>query len=147
MGLSRVIVGTAPCVTPSGLSKWPIGIRNDWYWGSMRDGMVATDGWLETSTTPAIDLARKVANLTRHVAAIVYTDIAKDGMLAGPNFEQLQVMQRSTDIPVVCSGGVTTLEDIRQLKEIGTHAAILGRALYEDRLDLSAVLALCPQDS
>lgn len=148
MGLSRVIVGTRALRDPEWFvqmaDRYPqrlvLGI-------DARDGMVAIDGWLETSTTPAIDLARKVANLTRHVAAIVYTDIAKDGMLAGPNFEQLQVMQRSTDIPVVCSGGVTTLEDIRQLKEIGTHAAILGRALYEDRLDLSAVLALCPQDS
>ena len=78
--------------------------------------------------------------MTDLVPAIVYTDIARDGMLSGPNFEQLQQMQRSTQIPVIASGGVTTLEDIDRLVEMKTHACIVGRALYEGRLDLSETL-------
>ena len=110
-----------------------------------RDGMVATDGWLETSSTSAATLAKQVEGLTSNVAAIVYTDIARDGMLAGPNFEQLADMQQATAIPVVCSGGVTTMDDIERLLEMQTHAAIVGRAIYDGHLDLASVLSVCPQ--
>ena len=103
--------------------------------------MVATDGWLETSKIPAIALAQRIASLTDQVPAIVYTDIARDGMLSGPNFEQLEQMQRATRIPVIASGGVTTLEDIDRLVAMKTHACIVGRALYEGRLDLAEVLS------
>jgi len=146
LGLSRVIVGTRALREPQWFAQMANRYPQRLVLGiDARDGLVATDGWLETSTTSAISLAKRIADMTEHVAAIVYTDIAKDGMLAGPNFEQLELMQHATQIPVVCSGGVTTITDIERLLELNTHAAILGRALYENRLDLKAVLELCPQ--
>lgn len=146
LGLQRVIVGTRALREPDWFAemanKYPqrlvLGI-------DARDGMVATHGWLETSSTSAIDLAQLIASKSNHVAAIVYTDIAKDGMLSGPNFEQLQQMQDATSIPVVCSGGVTSMADIERLLEMNCFAAIVGRAIYEGRLDLEAVLKRCPQ--
>lgn len=146
LGLARVIVGTRALKDPEWFAamadKYPqqlvLGI-------DARDGMVATDGWLETSTTSAATLAKHVEELTSNVAAIVYTDIARDGMLAGPNFEQLADMQQATAIPVVCSGGVTTMDDIERLLKMQTHAAIVGRAIYDGHLDLASVLSACPQ--
>lgn len=146
LGLSRVIIGTRALRDPEWFvtmaDRYPdrlvLGI-------DARDGMVATDGWLETSQTPAIELAKTVADRTQNVAAIVYTDIARDGMLSGPNFGQLAEMRNATRIPVVASGGVTTLQDVEQLAEDGTHAAIIGRAIYDGNLALTDVLELCPQ--
>ncbi len=146
LGLGRVIVGTRALRDPEWFAQMSHTYPQRLVLGiDARDGMVATDGWLETSTTPAVSLAKQIAELTDQVAAIVYTDIAKDGMLEGPNFEQLESMQHATEIPVVCSGGVTTLNDIERLLEMNTHAAIVGRAIYENRLDLAEVLSLCPQ--
>jgi phosphoribosylformimino-5-aminoimidazole carboxamide ribotide isomerase len=146
LGLARVIVGTRALREPEWFASMADQFPNQLVLGiDARDGMVATDGWLTTSTTSAVELAKKIEGLTRHVAAIVYTDIARDGMLAGPNFQQLADMQSATHIPVVCSGGVTSMADIEQLVEMKTHAAIVGRALYEGQLDLAEVLQLCPQ--
>lgn len=103
-----------------------------------KDGFVATEGWLEVSTTRAVDLALRVSNAP--LAAVVYTDIAKDGMMSGPNFEQLDEMQHSVPLPVVASGGVCTLEHVKRLADAGTPGCIIGRALYEGALDLSEVL-------
>ncbi|MCA9131222.1 MAG: 1-(5-phosphoribosyl)-5-[(5-phosphoribosylamino)methylideneamino]imidazole-4-carboxamide isomerase [Planctomycetales bacterium] len=147
LGLSRVIIGTRALREPEWFvrmadlypQKLVLGI-------DARDGMVATDGWLETSTTRAVEFAQLIAEKTGNVAAIVYTDIARDGMLAGPNYGQLLEMQAATTIPVVASGGVTTMDDIRQLQSQKAHAAIIGRALYDGHLDLSQVLEQCPQD-
>ena len=105
-----------------------------------RDGMVATEGWLKTSSTSAIELAQKIAAATDNVAALVYTDIARDGMMSGPNFAQLAEMQAATSIPVVASGGVTTMEDLEALAEMGTHAAIIGRAIYDGSLNLQEAI-------
>jgi phosphoribosylformimino-5-aminoimidazole carboxamide ribotide isomerase len=146
LGLQRIIVGTRALREPAWFAqmadKYPqrlvLGI-------DARDGMVATHGWLETSSTSAIELAQQIASKSSQVAAIVYTDIAKDGMLTGPNFEQLKQMQAATSIPVVCSGGVTSMADIEQLLQMKCHAAIVGRAIYEGKLDLTAVLKRCPQ--
>lgn len=146
LGLQRVIVGTRALKDPPWFAQMA-----DKYPGQLvlgidaRDGMAATDGWLETSSTPAVDFASQIRSLTCNTAAIVYTDIAKDGMLAGPNFEQLAEMQAATDIPVVASGGVTTLADVKQLAAMNTHAAIIGRAIYDGNLSLNDVLAACPQ--
>ena len=146
LGLRRVIVGTRALREPA----WFIDMATK-YPGQLvlgidaRDGMVATDGWLETSNTPAVDFARQVADKTQDVAAIVYTDIARDGMLSGPNFEQLAEMQSATNIPVVASGGVTTQQDVERLAGMNTHAAIIGRAIYDGNLDLREVLESVPQ--
>ncbi len=103
-----------------------------------RDGRVATEGWLDTSDCLAIDLARRFAD--EPLAAIVYTDIAKDGMLAGPNFDSLAQMIAAVEFPVIASGGVTSLADVRQLGTLGAAGCIIGRALYEGRLQLSEAL-------
>jgi phosphoribosylformimino-5-aminoimidazole carboxamide ribotide isomerase len=146
LGLNRVIVGTRALRDPNWFAEMATKYPQQLVLGiDARNGMVATDGWLETSTTSAVELAQRIGGMTQQVAAIVYTDIAKDGMLQGPNFEQLAEMQAATSIPVVASGGVTTLSDIEQLKQMHAHAAILGRALYEGQLDLAEVLARCPQ--
>jgi len=105
-----------------------------------KDGFVATDGWLAVSQVKAVDLARRVS--AAPLAAGVYTDIATDGMMAGPNFAALAEMQAAVPLPVIASGGVCTLDDVRRLVEADTYGCIIGRALYEGTLDLSTVLAL-----
>ncbi len=105
-----------------------------------RDGRVATDGWLETSDTSAIDLARQFAG--EPLAAIVYTDIATDGMMAGPNVAAMAEMQGAIDLPVVASGGVTTLDDVGKLAKAGLAACIIGRAIYEGTIDLQQAVEL-----
>ena len=104
-----------------------------------REGMVATDGWLETSTTAAIELADQFTDVP--LAAIVYTDIATDGMLAGPNVSAMAQMQAHVSVPVVASGGVTTVDDVRQLASAGMAGAIIGRALYAGTINLPDALA------
>lgn len=104
-----------------------------------RDGFVATDGWLATSTTTATDLVRLVDDAP--LFAVVYTDIARDGMLAGPNFDALDRMRAATRLPVIASGGVSDLEQVRRLSDAGTFGCIVGRALYEGRLALPETLA------
>jgi phosphoribosylformimino-5-aminoimidazole carboxamide ribotide isomerase len=104
-----------------------------------RDGRVATDGWLQVSDVAATELARSLAQ--EPIAAIVYTDIAKDGMLSGPNFDALAEMQNAVDVPVIASGGVTTVEDVRRLARIGVAGCIIGRTLYEGKLTLAEALA------
>lgn len=148
LGLARVILGTRALREPRWFADMTHNFPKQLVLGiDARDGMVATDGWLETSQTSAIELARQIASMTELVPAIVYTDIARDGMLSGPNFEQLQQMQRATSIPVIASGGVTTLEDIDRLVDMKTHACIVGRALYEGRLDVSETLKRARRES
>lgn len=104
-----------------------------------RDGRVATDGWLSTSRTSAVELARQFAG--EAIAAVVYTDIATDGMLTGPNVEAMRQMKQAVDWPVVASGGVSSADDVAQLARAGMDGCIIGRALYEGTLDLPAALA------
>ena len=104
-----------------------------------KNGFVATEGWLEVSKVKAIDLAKQVSDSP--LAAVVYTDIAKDGMMSGPNFEALAEMQAAMPLPVIASGGVCTLDHVEQLVEAKTFGCIIGRALYEGSLDLSVAIA------
>ena len=141
LGLHRLVVGSAALKKPDWFAqmcdaqpgKLAAGI-------DARNGMVATDGWLETSTTPAIDLAQLLRNKTENIAAIIYTDIARDGMMRGPNFDGLQQMAEATDIPLVASGGVTTLDDVRRLVQMEMPAAIVGRSIYDGVMKLEEVL-------
>ena len=140
LGLSRLVIGTAALKQPdwfrSQARKFPghlvLGI-------DARNGLVATDGWLETSSTPAVELARQFED--EPLAAIVYTDIAKDGMLAGPNVEEMRQMQRQIKLPVVASGGVSQAADVALLASIPMAGCIIGRSLYEGSLTLEAALA------
>ena len=104
-----------------------------------RDGLVATDGWLSTSALRAIDLLRDVDQSP--LFAVVYTDIATDGMMGGPNFDALAELQAATRLPVIASGGVAHLEHVRRLAAGGAFGCIVGRALYEGQLALPDTLA------
>lgn len=105
-----------------------------------RDGRVATDGWLETSDVSAVDLARRYLN--EPLAAIIYTDIATDGMLAGPNLPAMAEMLAAVGgVPLVASGGVTSAVDVAGLAELGVAGCIIGRALYEGVLTLRDALS------
>jgi phosphoribosylformimino-5-aminoimidazole carboxamide ribotide isomerase len=139
LGLSRLVIGTKALREP------------DWFRGvtrrfpgklvlgiDARDGRVATDGWLETSSMPAVDLGRQFDG--EPLAAIIYTDIAKDGMLEGPNVAAMREMQQSTRLPVIASGGVTTADDVARLAAAGLAGCIIGRALYEGKLTLAEAL-------
>jgi phosphoribosylformimino-5-aminoimidazole carboxamide ribotide isomerase len=105
-----------------------------------RNGKLASHGWTQQTKILAVDIAAKVSRWP--LAAIVYTDIAKDGMLAGPNFEQTELVAKSTDIPVIASGGVSSLEDVRKLTALPLGGIIIGRALYEGKMNLADAIAL-----
>jgi phosphoribosylformimino-5-aminoimidazole carboxamide ribotide isomerase len=138
-GLSRLVIGTSALTDPewfrAACRQYPyrlvLGI-------DARDGMAATDGWLNTSKVTAIDLARQYAN--EPLAAIIYTDIATDGMMRGPNIEAMSQMQAAVEVPVIASGGVTTADDIARLAATGVAGCIIGRALYEGTLTLGDAL-------
>ena len=144
LGVSRLIIGTKALKEPEWFSsmveKFPhklaLGI-------DARDGMVATDGWLETSETTAISLAQQFNS--QPVAAIIYTDISRDGMMQGANIAGMSEMKQATNIPVIASGGVTTLEDVKQLREAGLDGAIIGRSLYDGVIDLKDAIALAAE--
>jgi len=144
LGVSRLIVGTKALKEPEWFSsmveKFPhklaLGI-------DARNGMVATDGWLETSETTAISLAQQFDN--QPVAAIIYTDISRDGMMQGANIAGMSEMKQATNIPVIASGGVTTLDDVKQLCEAGLDGAIIGRSLYDGVIDLKEAIALASE--
>jgi phosphoribosylformimino-5-aminoimidazole carboxamide ribotide isomerase len=139
-GVQRVVIGTKALHDPAWFGsiccRYPgrilLGI-------DARNGKVATEGWLATSERSAVDLARQWASLP--VAAIVYTDICRDGMLQGPNFDGVRQMVSAVTLPVIASGGITTLEDIKQLAQLPLAGCIIGRALYEGRLELARAIA------
>jgi phosphoribosylformimino-5-aminoimidazole carboxamide ribotide isomerase len=105
-----------------------------------RDGKVATHGWLNTSEESVLDVARQFAKWPLY--AIVYTDITRDGMMRGPNVEALAEMAAAVPLPVIASGGVTTLDNVRDLMKKKLFGCIIGRALYEGQIDLSTVLEM-----
>ncbi len=99
-----------------------------------RDGKVATNGWEQISDTMAVDFVRQINHLP--LAGIIFTDIARDGMLEGPNFQAMGEVVEASRIPVIASGGVTTANDVEQLSRLGLDGCIVGRSLYEGRLTL-----------
>ena len=108
-----------------------------------RDGMVAVEGWAETSETSALDLARKFEDAG--VEAIIYTDIDRDGALQGVNVEATRDLAAAISIPVIASGGVASILDIEKLlavQDSGIEGVIIGRALYDGRIDPAAAMAL-----
>jgi phosphoribosylformimino-5-aminoimidazole carboxamide ribotide isomerase len=111
-----------------------------------RGGMVATEGWAETSTLAATDLARRLQDAG--IAAIIYTDIARDGMLTGLNLAETVALAARVSVPVIASGGVAGIADIEALRAAAQTTpnlagAIIGRALYDGSLDAAAALAAC----
>ena len=143
LGLARLVVGSAALKRPEWFAEMCDAFPGKLAAGiDARDGMVATDGWLETSSTPAIDLAIDLRQRTENIAAIIYTDIARDGMMEGPNFDGLAQMASATDIPLVASGGVTTYDDVQKLVQMEMPAAIVGRSIYDGVMQLDQVIEI-----
>ncbi|MFI4910513.1 MAG: 1-(5-phosphoribosyl)-5-[(5-phosphoribosylamino)methylideneamino]imidazole-4-carboxamide isomerase [Sedimentisphaeraceae bacterium JB056] len=129
-GVERLIIGTRAVKEFSWFEKMCEKFPGKLVLGlDGRDSKVATDGWLEETEETIIGFAQKAARVP--IAAIIYTDISKDGMLEGPNLERTKMLVDSVDVPVVAAGGVTTVDDITHLGEVGVAGAVIGRALYE----------------
>ncbi|MCP5162766.1 MAG: 1-(5-phosphoribosyl)-5-[(5-phosphoribosylamino)methylideneamino]imidazole-4-carboxamide isomerase [Hahellaceae bacterium] len=146
-GVEYVIIGTKAVKEPAFVAemcaKFPghiiVGI-------DAKEGWVATDGWAEVSSVKAADLACQFAS--DGVSSIVYTDIARDGMMQGVNVEATVALAQACGIPVIASGGVTNMDDIRALAAVagkGIAGAITGRAIYEGTLDVAQAQAYCDQ--
>ena len=140
-GVERAVIGTRALQDPVWLKRVIHRFPNKIVLGlDARNGMVATHGWLETSEKSAIGVAKQFEDSP--LAAIVFTDISRDGMLNGPNVEALSEMAQAVKTPIIASGGISSYENVRQLLGHPLAGAIIGRALYEGQLDLRAVLAL-----
>lgn len=144
LGLSRVIIGTAaqrnPALVVEACKKFPsrivVGI-------DAKNGMVAVQGWAEVTDVTATELARRFED--SGVAAIIYTDISRDGMMGGPNIEATKTLAEAISIPVIASGGVSSLHDIENLiaiEQSGISGAITGKAIYTGAINLADAIAL-----
>ena len=146
-GVSYVIIGTQAVKQPAFVSEMCRLFEGHVIVGlDARDGFVATDGWAEVSKLKATELVKRFAN--DGVSSIVYTDIARDGMMQGVNIEATVELAREGGLPVIASGGVTDLEDIRGLAKVaeqGILGAITGRAIYEGTLDVAEAQQLCDE--
>ena len=136
LGLNRLIIGSRALREPDWFAATVQRFPHQLVLGvDAREGRVATDGWLNTSDQDAVEFAKRFVG--QPLAAIVYTDIARDGMMAGPNFEATRRMAHEVSVPVVASGGVTTVEDVATLASIPVDGAIIGRSLYQKTITLA----------
>jgi len=139
-GVFRVILGTAAVTNPKFLQKMidthgeKIAVGVD-----IKDGMVAIKGWVEISEETCFDFCEKLQNMG--VATIICTDISKDGLLSGTNIELYRELTEKFSLNIIASGGVTDLDDIHKLREMGLYGAILGKALYTGNINLEDALA------
>jgi phosphoribosylformimino-5-aminoimidazole carboxamide ribotide isomerase len=144
-GVDYVIIGTKAVKEPAFVAEACRAFPGKVIVGlDAKEGLVATDGWAEVSTVLATDLARQFE--ADGVSAIVYTDIARDGMMQGVNVEATLGMARASSIPVIASGGITNMDDIRALRAVaheGICGASTGRAIYEGTLDVAEAQRLC----
>ncbi|NCO75643.1 MAG: 1-(5-phosphoribosyl)-5-[(5-phosphoribosylamino)methylideneamino]imidazole-4-carboxamide isomerase [Cyanobacteria bacterium] len=142
LGVERAIVGTVAVENPELVTelceafphKITVGI-------DARNGKVATRGWLETSTIEATDLVQQISD---KAAAIIYTDISRDGTLIGPNLDALKELAKVTNIPIIASGGISCLTDLLSLlslESLGVSGVIVGKALYTGKVDLKEAIA------
>lgn len=139
LGVSRVIIGSAAVKNPL-FVKEAVGVYGDRIAVGIDalSGTVRTEGWLNDSGEDYIAFAKLMESYG--VRTIIFTDIDKDGMLAGPNFEQLSALRAAVSCGIVASGGVSTLDDVRKLKAAGIDEAIAGKAVYTGALDLAAAI-------
>jgi len=144
-GISRVVLGTLalknPVLVKEACRLFPgqIAVGID-----AKGGKVAVNGWAEISDQPAVTLAKKFEDVG--VAAIIYTDISKDGAMGGPNFDETVKLAEEITTPVIASGGISSIDDIKRYKELATmgiEGCILGRALYEGAIKADEALKLC----
>ena len=141
LGVKRVIIGSAAVKNPQFVKKAcekygdKIAVGIDALHGTVR-----TEGWIKDSGTDYIAFAKLMESYG--VKTIIFTDIDKDGMLSGPNFEQLQALRDAVSCGIVASGGVSTLEDIAKLRDMGIEEAIAGKAVYTGQLDVKQAIAV-----
>ena len=144
LGVERVVLGTAALenrdLLVEACGKFPgrmvVGI-------DARDGLVATHGWAQDTAAPAL---RAIAELSLPgVAAIVFTDISRDGMMRGPNLDSLKAAVEAAGAPVIASGGIATIDDVQVVAETGAAGAIIGRALYDGSIDLAEALRVAAE--
>jgi phosphoribosylformimino-5-aminoimidazole carboxamide ribotide isomerase len=139
-GISRLVIGTKALREPDWFRRMCGRFPQRLVLGlDARGGRVAAEGWMETSDVAATELAQSYA--AEPIAAIIYTDIATDGMLAGPNLDAMKALREAVDLPIIASGGVTRTADIAALNAIPVEGCIIGRALYEGVLHLPDALA------
>lgn len=145
-GIERVILGSIALSDPDfcarAVSRFggrvAIGI-------DAKEGIALASGWTRDSKIHYLELAKRMEDLG--VGHIIFTDIAKDGMLEGPNFESLAALSKAVSVHITASGGVTSLEDIKELKKLGLYGAICGKALYTGDLSLSAAIAVSKEEA
>ena len=144
-GAGRIVIGSAAVTNPQVVEyavkqygeRTAVGI-------DCLDGRVRTAGWEQDSGVNYLDLARQMEE--KGVKTLIFTDIATDGMLSGPSFDQLAALQKAVKCNIVASGGVTTLDDVKRLRDMGLYGAIIGKACYAGTLDLAeAVREAGPQ--
>jgi len=142
-GIARVILGSVVLENPGlvsqaialyGAEKIAVGI-------DAKQGKVATRGWLDVNDITYLELARRVE--AQSAAYIIFTDIGRDGMLSGPNLEQLRALQDAVGCKITASGGVTDIHDILALRDAGFYGAICGRSIYKGTLDLGEAVRVC----
>lgn len=140
-GVSRVVLGTAAVENPELVQKLcqqygeAIVVSID-----AREGQVVTHGWLKDAGVTALELGRRMAECG--VRRLIYTDVRRDGTLTEPAFEAIAEMVRSVGLPLIAAGGISKLDHLRRLKELGVEGAIVGRALYSGDIDLKTALAV-----
>ena len=147
-GISRVILGTAalknPQLVKDAAREFPgkIAVGAD-----ARGGMIAAEGWIETTDMPVLDLVKRFED--SGVAAVIFTDIGRDGALTGVNLEATAALARATSVPVIASGGVASIDDIHALAQDDSEidGVITGRAIYDGRLDLAEALMVLDANS
>ncbi len=146
LGVERVVLGTAAVenrdllVEACGMYPERIVVGID-----ARDGLVATHGWAQDTAVTALWAIEDVS--LPGVAAIVFTDIGRDGMMKGPNMESLKAAVKAAGVPLIASGGISTIEDVRAVAEAGAAGAIIGRALYDGSINLAEALRVAAEVS
>jgi phosphoribosylformimino-5-aminoimidazole carboxamide ribotide isomerase len=145
-GVSRIILGTVAVEAPQLVADICAEFPGQVLAGiDARNGKVATQGWLTTSEVLATDLALRMAKIG--IAGIVYTDIHRDGTLQGPNLEAIKHLVQTVDVPIIASGGISSIDDLFNLMALGVRGAIIGKAIYNGTLDLkTAIRAVSYQD-
>ena len=143
LGINRVIVGTMAIENKELLKELIEKYKADKIVVSIdaKNGKVATHGWEKVSDIDSVDLCKELEQIG--VKTIVYTDISKDGMLEGPNFDIYKELSQKTSLDIIASGGVTSIDDVKRLLDMNMYGAIIGKALYDNRIDLKEVLDLC----
>ncbi|MDQ2087694.1 1-(5-phosphoribosyl)-5-[(5-phosphoribosylamino)methylideneamino]imidazole-4-carboxamide isomerase [Herbivorax sp. ANBcel31] len=140
-GVQRVIIGTSAVKDPDLVKQAVETFQENVVIGiDAKDGMVAIDGWAKTSEFTAVGFANKMVELG--AKTIIYTDISRDGMLTGPNLTAMKEMAKEVDAEIIASGGVSNLQDIKNLKETGVSGVIVGKALYTGDVDLKQAIKI-----